>query len=438
MVEHDVLTGLLNRRGFTQYMDNLVKKIEHETYYSILFFLDLDEFKAINDSLGHEIGDKVLLSVSERLIKALKREETVKKEATVSRLGGDEFIIVIPFISKDKSVVEAGAKIYAEVIKNLFKEPYIINNMPLHMKASIGIVMIEPNYTNTIEIIRHADLSMYQAKSTNNHISYYDESLDKKQKELFLLQQELAYATDKNQLELFLQPIVKMKNEKLLSAELLIRWNHPSRGLLAPQEFIPLVIKAGLLSKITWWIIDKVCEQIVQWKSNEQWKLNYVSININAEQLIEKNFSNEFLSKLKTNGISTSEMVLEITERSLIDNFVNTQGVITELRNHGVKCAIDDFGIGYSSLSYLKKLSFDILKIDREFVKDLGQKPKEIALIKTILDIGRQFNYNIVIEGIDKEEQKNLLLEIDEDLEYQGYYLSKPLHVDAFTKKFLS
>jgi len=251
------------------------------------------------------------------------------------------------------------------------------------------------------------------------------------------LQHNLAYATKNNQLKLYFQPIVKMKDERLYSAELLIRWEHPTRGMLSPEEFIPLAIKGGLLSKITWWIIDNVCQQIVQWKNDGHWKLEYVSININSQQFVENNFAEEFFKKLAFYNIKTSEIMIEITERSLIDNFSKTQGVINDLKKHGVKCAIDDFGIGYSSLSYLKKLSFHTLKIDRTFVSNIGKSAKELILMNTILNIGRQFGYQIVIEGIENEQQKKALLELDDGLYYQGYFYSKPTEIEAFTKNFL-
>jgi EAL domain-containing protein (putative c-di-GMP-specific phosphodiesterase class I) len=297
--------------------------------------------------------------------------------------------------------------------------------------------MIEPKYQNIEEIIRHADITMYHAKNSNGNISYYNVELDKKQKELFGLQHDLAYAVDKNQFDLFYQPIVTIKDEKLYSAEALIRWNHPEKGLLTPDAFIPLAIKAGLLSKITWWVLDEVCQHIAEWKKFGLWSLEYVSINVNAQQLIENNFADEFLKKLELYGLETKDIVVEITERSLIDNFDSTQNVINSLREHGVRCAIDDFGVGYSSLSYLKKLSFHTLKIDREFIKDIESNPKELLLVSTILDIGRQFNYNIVIEGVEDKKQKDLLLGLDEGLSYQGYYFSKALHADEFREKFL-
>ncbi|MBT8347854.1 MAG: bifunctional diguanylate cyclase/phosphodiesterase, partial [Sulfurovum sp.] len=432
MVQHDMLTGLLNRRGFKHYIESLVKDEKHETSFSILFYLDLNQFKSINDSLGHEVGDDVLIAVSKRLLKILD------KSCMVSRLGGDEFVIIVPFVSEDINEANKSAHVFSEVIQDIFLEPFIIKDMHLHIKSSIGIVIMEAAYTNTEEIIRHADLSMYQAKMANDHVSYYDSSLAQQQKDLFHLQHELAYAIEKSQLDLFYQPIVMIKDDTLYSAEALIRWEHPTKGVLSPEDFIPLAIKAGLISKITWWVVDRVCQDISQWKKENKWKLQYVAINVNAQQLVEIDFPEKFLRILKRYGLETKDIMIEITERSLIDNFDNTQDIINELRIHGLKCAIDDFGIGYSSLSYLKKLSFNTLKIDRAFIKDIKSNPKELHLVSTILDIGRHFNYNIVIEGIEDASQKEVLLELDDKLRYQGYHFSKPLHAEEFRQRFLT
>jgi diguanylate cyclase (GGDEF)-like protein/PAS domain S-box-containing protein len=429
---HDTLTDLLNRRGFENYMNELIQKENHSTYYSLLFYLDLNQFKGINDSLGHKVGDEVLLSVAHRL------QYTMQDECSISRLGGDEFIIVIPHFTRSRDEAENHAKIFGRQIKMIFSDPFIIDDLHLHMQSSIGIIIIDPEYSNIEEIMRHADITMYQAKNTNDHISYYDEALDIKQKDLFVLQHDLAYAAENEQLDMFFQPIVRMHDDRLISAEALIRWEHPEKGMMNPSEFIPLAIKAGLLSNITWWIVDRVCKVIRSWKNTGVWHLNYVSINVNAQQLIEQNFAKEFLHTLRKNGIETSEIMIEITERSLIDSFDSTQNVINELRQHGIKCAIDDFGIGYSSLSYLKKLSFNTLKIDKAFIKDIIDQPEELTLVKTILDIGRQFNYNIVIEGIEDEKQKELLLTLDDELIYQGFHFSKPLHAHEFRRKFLA
>lgn len=432
LAQHDVLTGLLNRRGFKNHMEELIRDSSHEELFSLLFYMDLNQFKGINDSLGHTVGDAVLITVSERLLYSLGHE------CKISRIGGDEFIIVVPYVSHQEDIAQSKANSYAEKIQNIFTDPFIIEGLHLHVKSSIGIIIIEPNYTNIEEIIRHADITMYQAKKSNSKISHYNEDLDKKQKELFDLQHDLTHAIEKNQLDMFFQPIVTIKEDKLCSAEALIRWKHPTKGLLSPESFIPLAIKAGILAQVTWWVMDTVCHHIGQWKKENKWQLEYISINVNAQQLVENDFAIKFLQKLKDNGLDTSDIMIEITERSLIDSFDMTQDVINRLRKKGVKCAVDDFGIGYSSLSYLKRLSFHTLKIDREFVKDIKSNPKELLLVSTILDIGRQFNYNIVIEGIEDQKQKELLIGLDEELLYQGFHFSKPLSADEFSEKFLN
>ena len=432
LVEHDPLTGLHNRRGFKNHMDKLVDDKMHQNYYSLLFYMDLNQFKAINDSMGHVFGDDVLMAVSQRL------KKSVDDKCTIYRLGGDEFVVVVSHITQDKKSLDLKAEKYVKQIQSIFIKPYIVNKISLYISGSIGIVYIEPNYKNIEEILRHADLTMYQAKKSYTHIAHYNSSLDKKQKELFLLQHNLTYATKRNQIELYFQPIVKIKDNSLQAAEMLIRWRHPDKGILSPDEFIPLAKKAGILSKITWWLIDKVCQQIAKWKHDGHWKVQYISVNINAIQFLEHGFVETFLKHLNSYGIHTNDILLEITEQSLIDGFIHAQDTIDELKRCGVQCAIDDFGTGYSSLSYLKKLSFHTLKIDRTFVKDIAKNEKEVILMKTILDIAKQFNYNIVVEGIETEKQRKMLSTLDETLNYQGYLYSKPIKADEFTKKFLA
>lgn len=431
LAHHDPLTNLLNRRGFMEFMKELVSGEQHKTSYSLLFYMDLDQFKGINDSLGHTVGDNVLFLVSHRLAYSLDAN------CKIIRLGGDEFIVIVPYISKRKNELPDIISDYEKNLIGLFDTPFIVDDLRLRLKSSIGMIVIEPGNTNIDEIIRHADITMYQAKNSNSEISYYSESLDIQQKEFFGLQHDLAYAVERNQFDLFLQPIVTIKEDRLYSAEALLRWKHSTKGLLSPSEFIPMAIKAGILSQITWWVLDTLCHQIAQWKKENKWQLEYISINVNAQQLVENDFAIKFLQKLKEYRLDTSDIMIEITERSLIDSFDITQDIINKLRKEGVKCAVDDFGIGYSSLSYLKRLSFNTLKIDREFVKDIGANPNELLLVSTILDIGRQFNYKIVIEGIEDQKQKELLIELDDELHYQGYLFSKPLHADEFAKKFL-
>jgi len=430
---HDPLTSLLNRRGMKEHMYTFMQSKKHQEFYSLLIYLDLNKFKHINDSLGHRTGDRLLISIANRL------RIFVNETCVVSRFGGDEFIVVSSFIAKDRSGAEEKSKECIQRIQKAFHDPFDIDEMSLSISTSLGIVIIEPKALNIDEVIRSADIAMYQAKkSSGDYTSFYDTELDKERKKLFILQHDLSRAAKKNELQFYLQPLVTMKEERLVAAECLLRWNHPSFGLLSPNEFIPMAIETGLIAEITWWVIEEVCKYISELKKENLWNLNYISINVNAKQLLLNHFVKEFLVTLGKYGLHTSDIMIEITERSIIDNFEDTQDVINNLRNEGIKCAIDDFGTGYSSLSYLKRLSFDTLKIDMEFIKDIKNRPDDIVLVKTILEIGKQYNYHIVVEGIEDERQKELLLEIDKDLVYQGFLFSKAIPHEEFTEKYLS
>ena len=433
LASHDPLTSLSNRRGFKNFMGSMIQEEKHKSHFSILFYLDLNRFKYINDSLGHTFGDKLLIEISKRL------QLLMDSANNLTRLGGDEFVIVIPFVDDDKGKTKNKADEYVLKLQESFNEPFIIDDVCLHIKTSIGIVIIEPDFCNIEEIVRHADISMYQAKKHGHeHISYYNTQLDLERKKVFDLQQNLLSALQDDQLELFFQPIVNIKDDSLRAAEALIRWQHPEKGLILPVDFIPLAIESGAIIDVGWWVLEKVCLHISQWKKHGDWKLKYVSININAKQLLKSDFANNFLSILKQYGVESSDIKIEITETSLIDDFELTQQIIQELRNNGIKCAIDDFGMGYSSLSYLKKLSFSVLKIDREFIRDMLHSEENITLMRMIIEIGKQFNYNIVVEGIEEELQKEIIREIDDSLSYQGFLVSPPIPEPEFRKKFLN
>ncbi len=432
LASHDPLTSLSNRRGFREFMTHMIHERKHINHFSVLFYLDLNQFKNINDSLGHTFGDKLLIAISKRL------ELLLDKGNNLTRLGGDEFTIVIPFVDKDIDKTKSKADECVKKIQKSFDESFIIDGVRLHMRTSVGIVIIEPRFFNIEEIVRHADISMYQAKKHGHeHISYYNTQLDMERKKTFDLQHDLGSALEEDQLELFFQPIVNIKDDSLRAAEALLRWQHPEKGLILPIDFIPIAIESDTIADIGWWVLDQVCLHISQWKKRGEWKLKYVSINIDAKQLIKSDFADTFLAKLKEYDVETSDIKIEVTETTLIDNFEITHEVIEKLQSAGVKCAIDDFGTGYSSLSYLKKLSFSVLKIDREFIRDMLHNEDHITLIRTIIDIGKQFNYNIVVEGIEEEAQKEVIKEIDDTLSYQGFLISPPIAEPEFRKKFL-
>jgi len=430
---HDTLTSLLNRRGFIHFIEKMICEELHQTHYSLLFYIDLNRFKHINDSLGHGVGDQLLIEVSRRL------QENNDTASSLSRLGGDEFVIVIPFISDHKGMVKREANNFALKIQELIREVFIIDSMRLYIKASIGIVCIEPGANDIEEIVHQADISMYEAKEDvqNKHISFYNTSLDIERKNVFSLQQDLMFGLKNDQFELHFQPIVNINDNGVYAAEALLRWNHPTQGLISPFDFIPLAIESGAIMDIDWWVIDAVCKQIGKWKKEYVWNLQYVSFNLNAQELLREDFVHNFLSKLDQYGVEKNDIRIEITETNLIDNFEDSQDVISILHRYGVRCAIDDFGTGYSSLSYLKRLSFNTLKIDREFIRDIDTNNEDVLLLSNIIRIGKQFEYDIVVEGVEEEKHREIIASIDNDVHYQGYLVSPPLKVEAFEKRFL-
>ncbi len=429
---HDSLTGLPNRRSYKNFMQKLIEDRRNQDHFSILFYMDLNHFKEINDTFGHSVGDKLLLEVANRF-KSLKLENS-----HLSRLGGDEFTLTVTFVSKSEIETIERAKEIANRIKALFNEVFEIEGLNLYMTSSIGIVLIEPKTDNIDVIIRHADMAMYQTKRDGqNNIKFYDHTLDLERQELTALQQDLNHAIDNNELELYYQPIVDIKDDRLNAIEALIRWKHPTKGMIMPDKFIPMATESGLINRVGWWVTNEVCRQLSIWDSRGLIKFEYVAININARQLHEIDFPQHIEKCILDYKIDPSLIKLEVTETTLIDSFTKIQKIIKDLKKIGVECNIDDFGTGYSSLAYLKKLSFKVLKIDRVFVNEILIDDDNLELIKSIIKIGKQFNYKIIVEGIETLAQKKKILEIDSNVSYQGFLCSKAIPAMEFEERFL-
>jgi len=429
---HDSLTSLPNRRYYKDFMSTLIKDVKNEDYFSLLFYMDLNHFKEINDTFGHSVGDGLLIEVSNRF-KSLNIENK-----HLSRLGGDEFTLAIPFVSKNELDTREYASNLAKKIKNLFFQKFEIEGLNLYMTTSIGIVIIEPKTDNIDTIIRHADMAMYQTKRDGqDNIRFYDHTLDLERQELTALQQDLNHAIDNGELELYYQPIVNIKDDSLNAVEALIRWNHPKKGLIMPDKFIPMATESGLINRVGWWVANEVCRQLSCWKDKNLIIFEYIAININARQLHEIDFSKHIEGCILKYNVNPSLIKLEVTETTLIDSFTKTQQIVKDLKNIGVECNIDDFGTGYSSLSYLKKLSFKVLKIDRVFINEILINEDNLELVKSIIGIGKQFNYKIIVEGIETNEQKKKIFEIDNNVCYQGFLCSKAIPVKEFEERFL-
>jgi len=393
----------------------------------------MDKFKYINDRFGHEVGDKVLIETTKR-IRLLAQE----KKKAVARLGGDEFVLVIPFVSAHRDAVDGIMNEWLEIITKSFMTPYLIDGRKLDVSSSVGAVVINANEFNMEKVIAHADIAMFQAKRKGQAgITVYDAQLGNLHRKAYEVQYSLEYAIEQDQLQIHYQPIVRAGGGNVVSAEALVRWQHPEKGLLAPAEFLPIAIETGQIAKVDTWVIQRVIEQIAEWKRRGVFDLEYVAINVDTRSLLESNLVGHLLDTMQKHGVQGDEIRLEITESSLVNNHEAAQQVIYSLRYHNIGCAIDDFGTGYSSLSYLKRYDFEILKVDREIVVDMLERVQNIAMLRTIIQMGRQFNYTVIVEGVETQKQYEVIRLMDPQVRIQGYLISPPIPSEAFEEQFL-
>ena len=423
---HDPLTGLPNRKLLKERMKQTLAEQEREQTHSALLFLDLDHFKQINDSLGHNMGDQMLIQTSERL------KQTLRRSDTLSRLGGDEFVILLPHVSTDKKQTYHHAYDVAQKIHDAMSEPFNIGQQQLFSSTSIGISLFDATLTESNEILRRADMAMYQSKSDGRkRTSFYNTIMDHEMQHYVEMKKNLSQAIKKGEFSLFYQPILSIKDDTIISAEALLRWEHNGK-FISTIELIKVAEESSLINEIGYWVIEQACQQIERWKEASCFSFKYITVNISARQLLEKGFSDFVTTMIKQYHLDHKEIKLEITETALITDFNRAKEVIDALNTLGIDFIIDDFGTGYSSLSYLKLLPLSALKIDRSFVKDILVSKQDEKLIRAIINTAQQFNYDIIAEGIEEEAQKELLNSIDSSLYYQGFLTTKPLNAEAF------
>jgi len=421
---YDHLTGLPNRLTLNDRLEQQLARLSRHNRFGAVLFIDLDHFKTINDSLGHHIGDTLLKNFASRA------QAIIRKEDTVARLGGDEFIILLSDLSSNEYLATEHAHKTANKLHELMKKPIVIEEHTLHVTLSIGINIISSKEDNVNDILKHADIAMYQAKeSGRNTTCFYKDEMSKQIQKRLILNNELREALRLNQFELYFQPIVNIDNCVITSCEALIRWNHPEKGLIFPDHFIPYAEESDLIIDIGDWVIDAACKQY----KNFATEIIDIAINISSRQFIQDDFIEKILKTTKANEIHPSALKLELTESVAIDNLADTVKKMNILKSHGFKIAMDDFGTGYSSLSYLKNLPFDFIKIDRSFIKDMLENEDDASLIKTILTISKQLKFAVIAEGVETQEHVAVLKALECDY-YQGYVKSKPIPADEFNK----
>lgn len=423
----DQLTALPNRRMLKERVEQEIRKANRANEPFALLFVDLDRFKDINDTLGHQIGDKLLIEAAKRLTNCIRETDIV------ARLGGDEFVVVLTLLHGAGSI----NRLVQDMLSKL-AEPYLLGSELIYISASIGITVYPDDATNYDQLLKFADQAMYVAKQQGrNGFSYFTPSLQNAARERLDLISELSGALESGQMRTYFQPIVELETGRIQKAEALLRWQHPRRGMVSPMSFIPLAEETGLITSIGDWVFRESMRWAARWeevsKEGFQISVNKSPVQFRARQSNAEDWP-EYIRKM---GLSGRNLVIEITESMLLDNDKETQEELMKLRDAGIQVSIDDFGTGYSALSYLKKFDIDYLKIDQSFVRNVAQDPSDLALCEAIVVMAHKLGLKVIAEGVETRQQRELLTKIGCDFG-QGYLFARPMPgemLDALLRK---
>ncbi|WP_431801853.1 EAL domain-containing protein [Halobacillus andaensis] len=412
---YDSITDLPNRVLFRDRLHQALKYAERHGRRLGVLFLDLDRFKKINDTFGHTFGDRVLKKIADRLL------HNLPEETTISRQGGDEFIVLLPSIQSKQE-----ARDCAQKVLEIFSDTLLINGQEIAVKTSIGISFFPDNGLNSDQLIKHADVAMYKAKQlSGNQYQLYDPNIENRTVESMELENDLYRALENDELTVVYQPKYDSFHKLIVGVEALLRWNRPNKGRIKPNDFIPLAEETGLIIPMGEWILQQACQQMKAWHQQGQENMT-VSVNLSPQQFNQENLVDRVKQIIQETKLPSSCLELELTENLIIHNTRKTLNVIHQLKELGIKISIDDFGTGYSSLGYLKDFPVDTLKIDKTFIDDLPHNPNNAAITNTIITLAASLQLDVIAEGVETREQLEYLTENGCHL-IQGYYYSKPL-----------
>jgi diguanylate cyclase (GGDEF)-like protein len=415
---NDYLTGLANRRYLNRHLQQFLFEQKRYNRTAALFYLDLDDFKRVNDSMGHDYGDQLLIQIADRLSKSVRVGDVV------SRLGGDEFAVLLLNTDSVNSISKVAEKLIEEI-----KQPVIFGDRSFVISASIGITLIPKDGNNSLDLLRNADMAMYSAKHAGkNSYSFFDQKLQQQAIEKHRIETELATAVQNNELVLHYQPLVELKSNKVVSLEALVRWQHPEEGLIYPDHFISIAEDSGQIVEIGYWVIKEVCELISR-RENEAVDQQSIAINLSPKQFKDPNLLENIRSIVNEANIDPHLLEIEITESSLMTNIAEATYVIEQLRAIGIKIAIDDFGTGYSSLAQLKHFPVNKLKIDRSFIATIESDRSDHKIVRAIIAMAHTLQITVVAEGIENKHQLSLLKHSKCDIG-QGYLFSRPVKIE--------
>lgn len=423
MAYYDSLTKLPNRTSFMDKLNEQLELINSKNVEGAVFFIDLDNFKNINDTMGHDYGDKLLIYVAKQF------ESIIDEKDIICRLGGDEFILLHPCVN------ESEVEIYAKKIISLFNKTFIVENKQMYITASIGVALYPRDGTDTSTILKNADSAMYKAKELGkNRFVLFDPEIYVKLKRKTCIERILRTAIENNELSINYQPQYDAQNNEIFGFEALIRLNSKELGFISPLEFIPVAEQCGYITKLSLWVLNESCKQSVKWL-NAGYKFKSISINISSVDLQQADFLENIKDILKNTGINPNIVELEITETVLMQSFDSSINILKKLMDMGIRIALDDFGTGYSSLSYLRKIPISTLKIDKSFIDNITSNKKEESIINNIIQMAHSLDLKVVAEGVETKDQ--LLILKERNCNYiQGYYFSKPLPSCEIEKLF--
>ena len=423
---HDPLTNLPNRTLLTDRLQHALARADRSNYEIAMLFVDLDDFKLVNDSLGHKEGDRLLVAVSGRL------QECLRSGDTLARFGGDEFTILLEDVAGVDEVTEV-----AERIAERLRAPFALRGQEVFVKASIGIVSGSPGgRIDPDALLSNADAAMYEAKKKKSNYEVFHSDMGSRAAERLRLAAEMNRAIERGELRVHYQPVVELETGRIGEVEALVRWEHPERGLLLPNEFLPLAEETGLILPIGRFVLREACRQVREWQGRHPSDSPLVlGVNLSARQFRQPDLVGEISEALEETGLDTRSLKLEITESIAVDDVESTISTLRELKEMGVALAIDDFGTGYSSLSYIKRFPVDVLKIARPFVEGLGRDPEDTALVRATIAFAKAFKLDVTGEGVETAEQLAQLRTLGCDTG-QGYYFARPLPGEAVGRLF--